>query len=76
MEEHKEKAVNATRFKVLAVKSKCLDIHKASRMDFKNSSKYEKEKAERISQYNTIYGNKKTHAHKTLLIIEDQQQIK
>lgn len=38
----------------LAVKSKGLGIHKASRMDFKNSSKYEKEKAERISQYNTI----------------------
>lgn len=58
MREHK--AMIATRYKVLAVNSKGLDIHKASRMDFKNSSKYEKEKAERrISQYNTIYGNKK-----------------
>lgn len=37
------------RYKVLAVNSKGLDIYKASRMDFKNNSKYEKEKVERIS---------------------------
>ena len=63
----------------LAVKSKDLAVPKASRIDIKNIVQSVKRKSKRNRKKNfTVQchrGNEK-HSHKTLLVLEDHQQVK